>query len=198
MDFSQYSDLALRTCHIPPQINGVPSLECLEMASMGLSGEVAEVSLALSACLPTWVVGFDHANLVKEMGDSFWYLSLAAQVLGYSLEEVASKATGLWTTRFEDLSRPPENWWVKDLLSSVEHSGLFLDEVKKVRFHGHALDREMLFGHLTHLFRSLWMLSNNLPVWKVSLTAAAELNVARLQKRYPNGFTAQDSINRAS
>ncbi len=198
MDFSQYSDLALRTCHLPPQINGRPNLECLEMASMGLSGEIAEVSLALSACVPTWVAGFDHANLVKEMGDSLWYLSLAAVVLGYSLEEIVSKSTGVWTTRFEDLPRPPENWWVKDLLSSVEYSGLFLDEVKKVRFHGHALDREKLFGHLTHLFRSLWMLSNNLPVWKVSLTAAAELNVARLQKRYPNGFTAQDSINRTS
>ncbi len=196
MKFATYSDLALRTCSLSPRTGNDINLACLDMAALGLVGEAAEVQAALDSCIPTWVAGFDYVHLRKEIGDVFWYVSLAAQVLDSSLEEIASQATGVWVVDFGDLKQPPETWYVKSLLGMLRSAGLFADEVKKILHHGHAVNVEKLIHLLVDTFFHLWQMCGNIPAWSVDLSLAADMNIERLRKRYPEGFRSDDSVNR--
>lgn len=195
MKFAEYSSLALRTCPLPTRVGGQPNLVALDMATLGLVGEAAEIQAALDPCIPAWVAGFPLDHFTLEVGDGLWYLSLAALVLDTSLEEIVSQATGRWVVEFESVSKAPETWYVKSLLGFMRASGLFADEVKKVLHHGHPINQEKLVRMLVDVFYHLWHLCGNLP-WDVSFALAAQRNIDRLRSRYPDGFAETASINR--
>ena len=72
-------------------------------------------------------------------------------------------------------------------------SGELIDQVKKFMFQGHILDNHKLLqegGDICY-YLSLFAASKG-----VTLEHLMELNYNKLQKRYPNGFTIMDSINR--
>lgn len=67
------------------------------------------------------------------------------------------------------------------------------DHIKKVVFHGHALDKQYLSKEVGDL---LWYLALLADTLGVSLNSVATGNVKKLKRRYPEGFSEERSINR--
>lgn len=72
-------------------------------------------------------------------------------------------------------------------------SGKVLEYIKKIRFHGHDLNRSELVEELGDV---LWYLSEVASAIDVDLENVASLNIVKLQNRYPNGFEEERSRNR--
>jgi Predicted pyrophosphatase len=87
---------------------------------------------------------------------------------------------------------------VKDKMANYamgisSESGEVTDIIKKVRFHGHDLDRDDLIKEMGDV---LWYLSMIARVCGIAMDEVAETNIAKLRKRYPHGFNRSDSIKR--
>lgn len=72
--------------------------------------------------------------------------------------------------------------------------GETIDMIKKVEGHGHPLDREKLAGELGDV---LWYIAALCSYYRLDLDRVATGNIAKLRKRYPNGFSSDASVNRA-
>ncbi len=72
-------------------------------------------------------------------------------------------------------------------------SGEVADHIKKHVGHGHALDRE---GVAKELGDTLWYLAMLSYQMGYQLSDVMDMNVEKLRKRYPNGFSQADSIAR--
>ena len=72
-------------------------------------------------------------------------------------------------------------------------SGEAIDIVKKHIAQGHELDKEHLIGELGDV---AWYLAITSYALGVKLEDVLQRNIDKLQKRYPEGFKAKESINR--
>lgn len=75
-------------------------------------------------------------------------------------------------------------------------AGEVLDLVKKIRFHGHPLTLEIRDRLLKETGDLLWYCA--LMAWALDtpLSHVALQNIAKLRKRYPDGFSIERSMNR--
>lgn len=78
-------------------------------------------------------------------------------------------------------------------LGIAGESGELVDVIKKVVYHDHELNKEKIESEIGDV---LWYLAALADTIDSSLSVAAEKNIQKLTKRYPNGFTTQDSIKR--
>ena len=78
-------------------------------------------------------------------------------------------------------------------LGIAGEGGEIADYLKKVVFHGHPLDRARLADELGDV---LWYLAALASTTGLSLGEIAEGNVAKLRRRYPEGFSQSDSLRR--
>lgn len=72
-------------------------------------------------------------------------------------------------------------------------SGEVIDLVKKHISHGHELDKTELLKELGDV---AWYLTETATVLGFDLEQVFAKNIEKLQKRYPDGFKSEDSINR--
>lgn len=72
-------------------------------------------------------------------------------------------------------------------------AGETVDMFKKHLFHGHDLNMDDVIKELGDVMWYISALANELGI---SLDEVAERNVAKLMKRYPNGFNQADSVKR--
>ena len=72
-------------------------------------------------------------------------------------------------------------------------AGEFADILKKHYFQGHTFDREHLAKELGDV---LWYIAIAADSIGYDLDVIADMNVKKLQARYPNGFESDRSINR--
>ena len=72
-------------------------------------------------------------------------------------------------------------------------AGEVIDIVKKHIFQGHELDREHLAEELGDC---LWYIAVAAKGIGYSLEDIANWNIKKLEKRYPNGFEVEKSVNR--
>jgi hypothetical protein len=72
-------------------------------------------------------------------------------------------------------------------------AGKIVDYIKKVMFHGHPLDFEVLTKGLGSVQRNLAVACH---AFGLDLDAVAQLNIEKLRKRYPEGFDPQRSQTR--
>jgi NTP pyrophosphatase (non-canonical NTP hydrolase) len=87
MDFQQYQDAVKKTAIYPKQGHNLSYL------TLGLTGEAGEVADKLKKIIRDQEGQLSEANrkeLIKELGDVFWYLAMLCWELHVSLEEVAS------------------------------------------------------------------------------------------------------------
>jgi len=79
-------------------------------------------------------------------------------------------------------------------LGLAGEAGEVADHVKKVLFQGHTLDVAKVSKELGDI---LWYIAE--AAWALDLPMAliADENIAKLAKRYPEGFTVERSVNRA-
>ncbi len=78
-------------------------------------------------------------------------------------------------------------------LGLAGESGEVCDLIKKYLGHGHELDVEKLKLELGDV---LWYIAGLAHVLGLSLPGVAKANIAKLQARYPEGFTEEASKNR--
>lgn len=72
-------------------------------------------------------------------------------------------------------------------------SGEVIDIVKKHLFQGHDLDKEKIIKELGDV---MWYVAEVCSSLDISLDEVLKQNIDKLQKRYKNGFTVNESINR--
>ena len=75
----------------------------------------------------------------------------------------------------------------------AEEAGEVLGHVRKALYVGHALDRERVVKELGD---ALWCLAALATTLDVSLDEVAAANLAKLRRRYPDGFTSEASQRR--
>jgi NTP pyrophosphatase (non-canonical NTP hydrolase) len=78
-------------------------------------------------------------------------------------------------------------------LGLAGEAGESVDYLKKILFHGHELNAENLASELGDI---LWYIAGICTVLKIDLSEVAQYNIQKLQKRYPEGFSQEDSQNR--
>lgn len=72
-------------------------------------------------------------------------------------------------------------------------AGECIDILKKHEFQGHELNEEKLIDELGDV---LWYIAQTAVGLNVDLEEIAQHNVEKLKRRYPEGFSADKSINR--
>jgi len=75
-------------------------------------------------------------------------------------------------------------------------SGEIADHVKKILYHGHPLDDATRDKIAKELGDILWYCALGAKGIGMSLAEIAVMNVAKLEKRYPEGFSTENSLNR--
>ena len=78
-------------------------------------------------------------------------------------------------------------------LGLAGETGEVIERVKKQVYHGHTPDVGGLVGELGDV---LWYLAGLCSAYGLTLSDVANANIAKLQARYPDGFSAERSINR--
>lgn len=72
-------------------------------------------------------------------------------------------------------------------------AGECIDLVKKHQHQGHDLDLLKLVDELGDV---MWYIALTCESVGITMTNVAERNIAKLQKRYPDGFSTEASVNR--
>jgi NTP pyrophosphatase (non-canonical NTP hydrolase) len=72
-------------------------------------------------------------------------------------------------------------------------SGEVTDHIKKVAFQGHNLDVQEIAKELGDI---MWYVARSADAIGYDLETIAKMNVEKLKKRYPEGFSADASVNR--
>ena len=72
-------------------------------------------------------------------------------------------------------------------------SGEVIDVVKKHLFQGHELDKDKIIKELGDV---MWYVAEVCSSLDITLNEILEKNIEKLQKRYKNGFSVNESINR--
>lgn len=82
---------------------------------------------------------------------------------------------------------------VNSVMGLNGEAGEAIDIVKKHLFHGHELNKEELIKELGDV---AWYLAEAAYALDIDLETVLQLNIEKLKKRYPEGFSKENSINR--
>lgn len=88
---------------------------------------------------------------------------------------------------------PAEQQMLNAALGLSGEAGELVDYLKKGFFHGHEIDPAKVADETGDL---LWYIAYLLDAVGLKLEDVMEQNVAKLERRYPGGFSVEDSINR--
>jgi len=86
-----------------------------------------------------------------------------------------------------------EEYLVRHALGLAGEAGEVVDYIKKGVFHRHGIDPKKVEDELGDV---LWYIAEIATILGLSMSDIMQNNVNKLMKRYPNGFTIEDSINR--
>lgn len=154
---------------------------------MGLIGEMGEIvdyfkKVHFQGHTPS------REKLVSELGDLLWYTATYCTTCGWNLEEI-------WNTAAGNPNCDPafSNSALFELILDIMHALVKFNQ-RSVRHSNNPRAHKAPSLHF-HTFirgfkRLLW-------AWRVPVEEAAISNNQKLQKRYPNGFSAEDSMRRS-
>ena len=87
----------------------------------------------------------------------------------------------------------PKDVLINGVMGLCGEAGEAIDLVKKHLAQGHALDREALIGELGDV---AWYLAETAHAIGYDLETVLRGNIEKLERRYPQGFSAEQSIHR--
>ena len=79
------------------------------------------------------------------------------------------------------------------IMGLAGENGEIADHIKKAFYQGHQLDRKHLMEELGDL---MFYVVNLATLYDLSMENILDYNIEKLKKRYKNGFTSEESINR--
>jgi len=82
---------------------------------------------------------------------------------------------------------------INGVMGLCGESGEVIDLVKKHLAQGHELDREQMARELGDV---AWYLAETAHAIGYSLEEVCEMNIEKLKKRFPDGFSCERSVNR--
>lgn len=86
-----------------------------------------------------------------------------------------------------------KKWLSEALMGLAGECGEAIDILKKNLYQGHPLDRKHLISELGDV---AWYLAAAADALHINLSDIFDANIEKLRKRYPDGFTAERSVNR--
>lgn len=170
MRIIEYSKLALRT-----ESQGHSTVQRLNHAALGLVSEFAELV----------EVGSDY---LEELGDLFWYLNLAADALGTTLDNLDESSFEPDADSIMNIGACAGNFsnWVKRAIFYNEN----IEEVNKKGIH----PKGEMITHLCQLKRELFAVAEE---FDYEIEDILESNIKKLEVRYHKlRFCDQDAVNR--
>lgn len=167
MTLDEYQVAAIRTMDSANRTREQNLVNC----GLGLAGEAAELYSA-SVYTPE--------SVAKEMGDVLWYVAATARLLGVRMSELS-------------IDNLPIEFGIYELAALFVHAGQAADVIKKHISHGHALDASRLRLELSYV---LYYMDATVWISGKSLAQISEMNIRKLEARYPNGFSTEASIAR--
>jgi NTP pyrophosphatase (non-canonical NTP hydrolase) len=87
----------------------------------------------------------------------------------------------------------PNDALINAALGLAGEAGEVADNIKKIFWHDHPIDKTKI---LLELGDCAWYILLAAKALGSSFEEIAQMNIEKLQKRYPNGFNPKDSINR--
>lgn len=166
MDIKEYSKLALRT-----ESNN-ETIDRKIHATLGMSSELAELLAS-------------DANIKEEVGDIFWYLNVACDSFGFTLEYVFKTAKSYYHSSL----RPD--------LALIRGISFLSDVVKRDKFYGkEETDKFKILAPLVEIARGLigFLGYDSEPL---TIEQVLEANIKKLETRYPDlRFDSDHAINR--
>lgn len=165
MDIKEYSKLALRT------ESKNETIDRKIHAALGMSSELAELLAS-------------DANIKEEIGDMFWYLNVACDSFGFTLEYVFKTAKTFYLSSL----RPD--------LTLIKGISILSDIVKRDKFYGkEETDKFKILTPLVEITKGLIGFINLNP--ELTLEQVFEANIKKLETRYPDlRFNSNHAINR--
>lgn len=139
--------------------------------ALGLIGETVE----LLDAIPNGI-NRSREKFVLECGDVIWYISVLASIYGAKLSDV--------------LTVPPVDTRFVYMLTAAKD---ITEAVKKEIGHGHPPDNDAMVDKLRRFAMRVTLLMSD---EEVSIQEVIDANVAKLRKRYANGFNTQASMRR--
>jgi len=210
MTFDEYQKLAIRT--INPKLTREERLDMLALGLLGESGEVAEA-------IKKWRYhghSFDEDKLAKEIGDLCWYVACLVATYNSTLSAVLEAVFRIdksfghqWPDPFDSnvvvaFQRAVEEYCIRRPLRSLPTQLSY--ETQHLCTDCNKVVRAVIFGDLefptcyqvvqypvlvlTDCARYAFLLNRSLEQILVD-------NICKLRERYPDGFTAERSINRS-
>jgi NTP pyrophosphatase (non-canonical NTP hydrolase) len=169
MNLPEYQIAAMRTAGdtLSDQLTG------LVTAALGIAGETGEL-------VEVYAHNQGKDKFIKEAGDCLWYVARACQALDINMD--------IFGDALDDLTTP-SNVCVYLAISGAG----FADTVKKNFAQGHPVDKVLLMAHLRGY---MGLLSRMCLTRKVTISAVADANVAKLRERFPDGFSVERSVGR--
>ena len=111
-----------------------------------------------------------------------------------TIDEYQSKAMRTVAgMNYEKYSTPEECLLINGVMGLNGEAGECIDSVKKYLFQGHALDKEHIAEELGDV---AWYLAITAHAIGYDLSEILNNNIVKLLDRYPDGFSADKSINR--
>ena len=87
----------------------------------------------------------------------------------------------------------PESSLPNAALGLAGETGELVDEIKKILYHGHQVDRGRLYSELGDVLYYTAVIAD---LFDMSLSEVAEYNIEKLRQRYPDGFSEERSRER--
>ena len=177
MNLQEYKVLAEKT--LSSEFHSDSQMEKILHASLGLATEIEELLINYSG-----INKFDPTNLLEEVGDLTWYLSIFYRE--YPELEVYQKNNPLAYTM--ELKDP-----FKLVLSMLKGILQVQDLVKKKLFYNKEIKMEVLFPLVQILDLNIKLY---LGCYYLNIEDVWEKNIAKLKIRYGDKFTSERAINR--
>lgn len=192
MLLNEYQELAARSSGAG---SGKSAIVQILTAGLGLVGEAAEIGRLVEA------IASPREQMAHEIGDCLWYVADLATLHGLALQDLAEVSLrpadrDLMSLRAFQLllvERPVHGVHALAALRLGVAAGQVADYLKKVYGHDHPLDTEKLIMLLGIALNRLVALAST---YNLSMNTVGAANIAKLRKRYPDGFSSEASIGR--